>query len=252
MLDTLRKLFRVPEAFGSDQTSQVAAQLYTLTVILLFSACVSIAGYMLVLERFTLPILIGFAVIPVLLATLMLLRAQRVRAASITLVVGLWCALGGTAALNGGIEAPAYHGLIVVTLCAGLLLGRRAALICTIASVLLGLGFVYAEIRGVLPPYVEIGGQVGQWSTYAIYLLATGVLFNLTVGSVNGSLAEARRQVAERNQAVAQLREREAELHQALDAAQAAEVALRRSPTTSSSSRAPGCSRMSTRATRRL
>src|SRR5215467_10045078 len=108
-------------------------------------------------------ILSGSAVIISILAIFLSRRGQ-VRAAGMVLVIGVWMLLTAGASTAGGLHGPAFSAYVVPVMCAGLLLGFRAAIWTTVATAGAGLLMLIAESRGFLP------GSSGSFTPVGLFI----------------------------------------------------------------------------------
>jgi PAS domain S-box-containing protein len=167
-------------------------------------------------------ILLACAVVLVLLCLLYLLRRGRVRLASILFSSLIWVVAALTAATLGGLRTAAFSSCMVAILVAGLLLGWRAGVSLAALSTLAGLGLLYAERNGLLPPPLVTITLESTWVTMTANFVLVALLLHLAIASINNALARAHsdeRALAESN------RELEAEISER----QRAEEALRES-----------------------
>lgn len=112
-------------------------------------------------------------------------------------------------ASQGSVRAPGIVFFILASVSAGLLIDQRAAVGSAALNSLIVLGLIGAERRGWLPPAV-ISVSITQWVTFTAGAFFTVSLVNLAIQSVDGALARARRELAERQQMEAALHEAEA------------------------------------------
>jgi GAF domain-containing protein len=103
--------------------------------------------------------------------------------------------------VSGGVRAPAYSGHVIVVLCAGLLLGRRAALGFAGASILVGLIFLQAERLGQINFSSEFTTASSMFVAQAVYFVIAAAALYLATYSVREALTRARQQIRERQQA---------------------------------------------------
>jgi GAF domain-containing protein len=125
-------------------------------------------------------ILIGFAIVN--LAGWILLKRGYLTVTSTLLVVLIWIAANGIAAAGFGIRDTAYITNFSIAVMAGLLLGWRASVAVTMASVLSGFGLAYAEENGIInsasyPPSAFAQDMVFIFglNIVLIYLLINGL-----------------------------------------------------------------------------
>jgi two-component system cell cycle sensor histidine kinase/response regulator CckA len=154
-------------------------------------------------------LLSGTAVV-ISIVGLLLTRRGQIRAASLIIVVGVWLLLTAGAATAGGLHGPAFSAYVVPVMCAGLLLGFRAAIWTTGASASAGLVMLWAETQGYLPVSSGTFTPLGLFITQITLLVLVVVLLHLSTRSIRESLERARLELAERKRAEEALRRGEA------------------------------------------
>jgi PAS domain S-box-containing protein len=154
-------------------------------------------------------ILSGSAVI-ISIVAMFLSRRGHVRAASLVLVVGVWVLLTVAASTAGGLHGPAFSAYVVPVMCAGLLLGFRAAIWTTVATAGSGLLMLVAETRGFLPGSSGSFTPVGLFITHITLLILVVALLHLSTRAIRESLDRARMELAARERVEEALRRGEA------------------------------------------
>jgi len=146
------------------------------------------------------------------LAVLSASRAGYVRAASIVLIVGMSVSAGLFSMGEGGFRSPpAYGGLLVIVLFAGILLGESAALVTAVLLELAGLALVQLEAAGRLPTSPQLS-PLRWWFSSVLYVgLALGVT-RMAIRSLGSAMAQGRRQLLERIRTEQALRDSETRL----------------------------------------
>jgi GAF domain-containing protein len=111
-----------------------------------------------------------------------LLKRGYLQFTSILLVVLIWAASNGIAVIGYGIRDTAYLTNFSIVVMAGLLLGWRASILVTIASILSAFGLAYAEEIGWIENVSYTAGAFAQditlifgLNTVLIYLLISGL-----------------------------------------------------------------------------
>src|SRR5687767_2166465 len=90
----------------------------------------------------------------ILLAGWILLKRGHLQLTSILLVVLIWVASNGIAFTGVGIRDSSYMTNFTIVVMAGLLLGWRASIIVTVASILSGFGLAYAEENELISTFL--------------------------------------------------------------------------------------------------
>jgi PAS domain S-box-containing protein len=167
--------------------------------------------------------LCALGLVPVALAWV-ILRRGHVRTASALLVVGTFALIVWTALTDGGVRAAAFTPLIVVVVLAGLLLGRRGAIIAAGASITAGICLVLAERAHVLVEPVHTS-SASYLVVYSIALVLTAGILGLALDATRKAVERVRESehiLAEKNAALerhtAELVANEAALNRALRA----------------------------------
>lgn len=118
----------------------------------------------------------------ILLAGWILLKRGYLQLTSILLVVLIWTASNGIAIIGVGVRDSSYITNFSIVVMAGLLLGWRASIAVTVASILSGFGLAYAEENGVISTFLYPPTAFAQDITLIfglnivlIYLLISGL-----------------------------------------------------------------------------
>ena len=96
--------------------------------------------------------MVGPGFLLMLCAVAWILQASgRVRAGVFLLVTGSWALVTGICVFNGGVRTPVMIAYPLILIMAGWLLGTRTASMLAALTVVATLGFVVAEVQGLLP-----------------------------------------------------------------------------------------------------
>jgi GAF domain-containing protein len=197
MLTRIRQLLTPPVFEGDDDRTRVAGLLNIILLsILAIATAIGIAG------PFVLPApVLGAAVtVPMILlclGALVLMHRGYVQFASLIAVSVQWVAYAALVLVTGGMTSVMSVGLITATVMAGLLLGGPAALAVAGLSILAGLGIVYIESAGLLPPSFTILNASSAWLALSANLIEAAVILYLAARSLNQALRSARHFAAE-------------------------------------------------------
>lgn len=201
MVARLARLLTLPVFPGDDAKTRQAALLNATLLTLLSAAVLYVFLAPLHPGSLTLRALIAGPFILIMPALRWIAQRGHVTFASRAVVVALWIMLTFAAAISGGVTGPAYVGYLVVVLCAGLLLGRRASLLIAGVSALSGVILIEANAFGLLPPIAAPRSEWWFWVAYSGFFFVTAVLLNLATRSLDKALQQARRELAERRRA---------------------------------------------------
>ncbi len=209
MLNRIRQILAPPVFEGDEAKTRVASVLNTLVLIALVCALVYSFAFPLLTPLSTINLALVLPFFPILIIAFVLIHRGQIRAASFFLTSGTWLELIISAVATGGVRTPAFSGLIMVVLIAGVLLGRRASLGLAGLSMVAGLAMVYAQADGLITePQPSYTPWVWWFSLGGFFLVAAAVL-HLATYSTSESLERAHRELAERKRAEAALRESE-------------------------------------------
>jgi PAS domain S-box-containing protein len=201
MFTQIRHFLAAP-VFEDEDKTRVAGLLNTiLLAVLALSVMYGIASLFVYPDP--VPVLAFIGIVVLLgLGALSLMRSGRVRFACVSLSFVLW----GIVTLGvfdfGGVRGPSFSGYFVVILIAGLLLGGRVGIAFAGLSIVAGLGMLYAETSGILPPSPIPITPASTWTLMTAILVLAAVLLYLATRGLNDALEHARRNeraVAESN-----------------------------------------------------
>jgi PAS domain S-box-containing protein len=190
-----------PVFAGDEDKTLVAGQLNAIVWVMLASTL--LYGIALAVTRLQdiSRLAVAIPLLPLFVGVLWLIHHGRTTLAAEIIVAGTWVILVVAAIFNGGVRGPAFSGLVVVVLTAGILLGQRAALGVAGVSIATGLAMVYAESRGILPPAYETTTLLVEWMAQAVFFVVAAALLYLATSRIDQSLARARQELAERKRA---------------------------------------------------
>jgi len=212
MLAHIRHMLAPPVFEGDERKTQVARVVNTLALITLACSlldCLVLPVMVPSSIRSFLPVLLF---LPVPIATLILVHRGYIRTASFMLTGGGWLVLVLAAAVTGGVSSPAFSGLIIVVLIAGVLLGPRASLGVAGLSIASGLGLILLNGDGLLAQTSLTYTPWNWWFTLGSYFVVVAALLRLATYSISESLEHARRELADRQRAEEALRTSEERL----------------------------------------
>ena len=173
--------------------------------------------------------LLGIPMIFTPVATLVLLSKNRVRAAGVVYLVGMWVAFTAIISLNGGIHHVALAVYIALAVSAAWLFGYGAALWTAGVSIGATLVMAILETQHIGPSHYLPGTAFGVWMLVIESTLMGVVPVTLVLSSLRGALTQSLRAEAElklHQQHLEELVEqRTAELVEARDQAQSSNQA---------------------------
>jgi len=217
--------FLVAPVFEDEKTTRTARLLNTLLLVFLVviaMGCVASASF----PRPGLALaFMGLAAV-LDLGALLLTRRGRVRAAGLLLSSAMWALVTTAAFISAGLSGVAIFGLIVVTVIAGLLLGGRGGFLFSGLSVVAGLGMLWAEGSGRLPPPLVPGSSFSTWVGLSMYVTVAATVLHIATSSINRALERVQRSNRELQAIRVSLEERVMERTHELQES-AAELALR-------------------------
>jgi signal transduction histidine kinase len=190
MLTRLRQLVSAPVFNDSEKTRQ-ARMLHTILVTGFGLALFTIAA------AFTsgLGIITGlvsiFCVLLLYLVTTFLLLTGNLKTANVLLPTLMWIVVTASISFSGGIQGMGLGAYIIVILIARLLLGVRAGVDFTIASILASLGVLIAQILDILPASIFPDSLITSWMAQIIIFIWIAVLLHITNRNLNEAVERA-------------------------------------------------------------
>ena len=184
-----------------DKTRTAGLLNIILLAVLALAVMYGIAALLTYSDPVPVLVLVGI-VVPLGLGALSLMRSGRVQLTSVLLSSALWVIVTFMVWVSGGVASAAFSAHIAVILIAGLLLGGHVGIIFAGLSVVAGLGMLYAEVSGLLPPSLIPTTPVSMGIGLAVNFVAAAVLLHLATHSVVKALDRAQhneRSLAESN-----------------------------------------------------
>jgi len=194
-----------PPVFPEDEEKTRSASLLNVIVLVSLAALVFVF-FFLPAER------LPYAALAVLifLSVWYMMRAGRIRLASIMMVGGIGLVLGMATITGGGVRATSLGAFTVLIIFTGLLLGGRAAYIVSGFSVLYATLLYQAELLGWIDTYEPV--LVSYWGINSVYFILTGIMLFLALQMMGEAMRRAKLENEERRQAELDLRRRDAML----------------------------------------
>jgi PAS domain S-box-containing protein len=192
MLDRIRKGLR-PPVFEDEDKTRAARLLNTILLTTLALSMVFGVVIVTVSSRAVVSLVVTGILVLLQVGTLFLARRGHVQLASTWLVSVLWAIVTLGALTAGGVRSASFSTFTVIIVIAGLLSGGRAGLGFAGLSTVAGLGILYAETKGILPPPLLPPTSVSTWLVQTMLFLLTAVLLHLATRSINNALDLARR-----------------------------------------------------------
>jgi two-component system, cell cycle sensor histidine kinase and response regulator CckA len=143
------------------------------------------------------------------IATLVCVRAGRVRAGGALLSLGVWGALTYVAVTGYGVYGNAFAAYVVAIMIASLLGGPVSGLVVLGMSVASGLGLALANSRGWLPAH-NLAPPAVVWVVSSLVFISCWLAVRLATATVSEALRRARDELSERRHAEAAVAESDA------------------------------------------
>jgi signal transduction histidine kinase/ActR/RegA family two-component response regulator len=138
-------------------------------------------------------------------ARLMSQRGRELAAARL-FVVGLWVFYTVHMVLAGGIDTVVSAFYVTTPVFAGLLLGRRAAIMSTAVCLMASLGLLLAQTNGILPPAYFPMAPAMIWVNFSLALIVLMLSLDAVMRTLMDAVAMARREIEERQRAEEKMR----------------------------------------------
>lgn len=186
------KRFLSGPVFEDEDKTRIASLLHAILLAILAAAVISGIALLFVYPKPG-PVLLTTSIIVLLgLGVLSLARRGHVQLASALLSSGLWVIVTLAAWFSGGVRTPAFGAGMSVILIASLLLGGRAGIVFAGLSVVSGLGMLYAEITGLLPPPLLPTTSLSMGGGLAVNFVVAALLLHFGTRGLIKALNRAR------------------------------------------------------------
>ena len=198
MLESIRLWVSHPTFEGNEEKSRVAMLLNF--ILWVFIAAASLYGLFAPIE----PEIRGrrtWIIIPFVLVMLLLKQLVNrgyIRLAGHLIVFSLWLLLTGAMFFGADYENPAYMGLLIVVICAGLILHWRAAIVWGMLCIVTSAIILVLGQNGTLPPSSNPTPPFAFWVAQSVYILTATFLLSQTLRKIDEAFAKAQRELNER------------------------------------------------------
>ncbi len=193
MLTRIRQFLAAPVFEDDEDKTRIAGLLNTI-LLAVVAIAVAYGIFSLITYPDPVPVVTIIGVVVLLgLGGLSLMRRGHVQLTSVLLSSALWVIMTFVALVSGGVRTPGFVIYSVVIIVAGLLLGGRAGIIFGGLSAVAGVGILYAESNGLLPPPLITTTPVSMWGGLTGNFVVTALLLHLATRSITNALERARR-----------------------------------------------------------
>jgi len=199
MWNKIRQFLAAPVFAGDEEKTRVAALLNPLLISLFV---VDILGALATIFVFAQKLGSGIAVVLIFVVAIVakiLLQQGHMRAAGLVFIIGTWLPISAVFQLSGQ-RSFAGVTLLSITVIAGLVLGRRAAVVVAVLSSLTSLVVYIAAELGHPLPNLFPAPQSANWVMFTLGLAMAVAPLNLALRSLNAALNRARRFAVESEQ----------------------------------------------------
>ena len=219
MMFNLRKWMR-PPVFEEAESKTLSAHLLNLILWILILAA-GLYGLVAPIEpefiwrRY---LFIGPFIL-LMLGTKQLLNQGYIRLVGNTVVAALWVLVTSSMLIGADYQNPAFMGYVVVVICAGLILSRRAVIGWVVLCILTSAVILQLGLLGILPPSSATTPPFAFWAAQATYIITSSIFLTQTLRKIDEArahaqleLAERKRVEAERERVIKELESKNAEL----------------------------------------
>jgi signal transduction histidine kinase len=191
MLARFRQLVSTP-VFNDTEKTRQARLLHTILVtglgLTIFTVAATLTSGLGII-----PGLISiFSALILYLITTVLLRTGNLKIANVLLPSSMWVIVTASIFFSGGIQGIGLSAYVIVILVARLLLGVRAGIDFTIASIFASLGILIAQFFEILPAPFFSNTLITSWMAQIIIFMWIAVLLQVTNRTLNEAVDRAR------------------------------------------------------------
>jgi len=166
-----------PSIYPEEEKNRTARLLNTV-LLLLMVATIFVYFTMFATENRLAVFIATSAMLLMETISFLLLRTGRLRAASVTLCVGLWVVLAVISVNAEGVSNVPFIALVLIVTMAGLLLGGKVSVIFAALNGIFGLILLIAELNGVLPNPLIPYNLTSFWiSMNVIFFASAGLIY---------------------------------------------------------------------------
>lgn len=188
-----------PPVFAGDENKTLSANLINLILWILILGS-SLYGIVAPIEAearirrflFVIPFVI------VMLGAKQILRWGYIQITGNLIVASLWILITTALFTGASFQNPAYMGYIVVTVCAGLVLSRRATIGWVILCIMTSAAILVLGLLGFLPAYRIPASPFAFWSAQTVYILVSSILLSQTLQKIEEARTRAKQELEER------------------------------------------------------
>ncbi|KAA3642837.1 MAG: response regulator [Chloroflexi bacterium] len=196
MITTLKKYLH-PPVFEDPEKTRLAAILspviqgFFFGVLLLMVALLIFAS-----DPLQVAMIMG-ALLNTCFLSYLLMRRGNLLASSYLFITLFYLVLTLAAALNGGHDVPVINSYMLGIMLAGLLLGRRSAILFALVAVFLFFGLFILEFTVGLPETTVVVTHYQELAVFTVNMILTTVLIIISVNSMRASMGRANQKAEE-------------------------------------------------------
>jgi len=192
MAKNIFRFFTSP-VFDDEEKTRVAGLLNIISIVIFGCLLLVCIVSPFLFQEPTIGIVIAILTAIPIFSIWILVRKGHVYLASQLFVFGFFLLDTILITLTGGIHSGVLLGYVAVAVLAGLLLGRRPAIILMIVMAISALGMVFSEANGILPEPVIYIDDLARWLSLLLNIALAATLLDLATTSLNKALDRARR-----------------------------------------------------------
>lgn len=201
----LKRIFPLP-AFDDEDLARSAAQLRAIVLAMAGFTTLFIVAWVILIPQFPRRILSALPLYPLFFWLLRLIQQGKIKPASNIMVIGVWLVLFFAAAVNGGVFAPGYGGMLITVLAAGIFMSRGWANRIAMISVIGGGIYIFLEREGITPPADRFTDSTVMWLSQAVFFFISASLLQIGTQRLTNALQRAQHEIERRSQVEQQLR----------------------------------------------
>ncbi len=190
-MQRLQRLWAGPR-FADEETSRIAGVLNR--VLLVLGGVIAVAAVLAALEPEAIwTRLTPYIIMEVICIALWgVMRAGWVRSAAGVLIASLWLTINISIAISGNLYSPVVFTNLLVVVIAGVLLGSRAVVVTSFASMAVASSLLVGHQRGWVPPQLDRDTPGFAFLVHTINLTTVTYFLYLAVRSLHQALGRTR------------------------------------------------------------
>ena len=202
MIETMKRLFRVPGDWGSEVLQRRAEALHVIHLFIFFAgfAYVFVPSW-IIAGQWT----FVFGTILITVIGSALLRNKYLQLSGIWTIGLLWLMFTVGSATEGGVTSSSFAGSIVIIIFAGVAFGVRLVATLSVMTIAVATTLVILNHKGLLPQPAIVYTDINILADFSFFIIAAGIITGVAIRRIDRSTLQSELELEERKNAEARL-----------------------------------------------